>query len=146
MRMDVFNEFCKDTALPTSTNADSVLMGNVTNLGKTKTYPGNTSDLFLVIRVAADVTSNGAAKVAFELASDSTANLATSRTTHIAIPATAKATLVSGYRMVYRLPRGAYEQYLGIWATVDTAALTGVKIDAFLTDEPGNWMALPDGI
>lgn len=147
MKVDVLNEFCDATALPTSTSSDSVLMGNVMDLGQTANYPGNTDDLFLVIQVDTTVTSGGSATVYFNLASDSTANLATSRTNHITTPAIAVASLTAGTNvLVQKLPRGTYERYLGIWATVATAALTAGKINAFLTCDPPSWTPLPDGI
>jgi len=147
MKVDVLNEFCDATALPVVSDSDSVLVGNVMDLGQTANYPGNTDDLFLVIQVDTTVTSLGAATVQFQLASDSTANLATSRTNHITTPAIAKASLTAGTNvLVQKLPRGAYERYLGIWVTVAAAALTAGKINAFLTCDPPSWAPMPDGI
>lgn len=147
MKIDVLNEFCDATALPTTGATDSVLIGNVMDLGQTANFPGNTDDLFLVIQVDTTVTSDGSATVAFNLASDSTANLATSRTNHITTPAIAKASLTAGTNvLVQKLPRGTYERYLGIWCTVATAALTAGKVNAFLTCDPPSWTPLPDGI
>ena len=147
MRVDVFNEFCDAVALPVVSDSDSVILGHVMDLGQAANLLGNTDDLFLVIQVDTKVESLGAATVAFNLASDSTANLATSRTNHITTPAIGKAALTAGaYAVVQKLPRGTYERYLGIWATVAGAALTAGKINAFLTCDPPSWTPLPDGI
>lgn len=146
MIMDSLNEFCDATALPVVSDADSVILGNVVDLGKTSNFPGN-SDIFLVIQVDTAVTSLGAATVAFNLASDSTANLATSRTNHITTPAIAKAALTAGATvLVTPIPRGTYERYLGIWCTVAGAALTAGKVNAFLTTNPPVWVPLPDAL
>lgn len=144
--IDILNEFCDATSLATGASS-SALHGNVIDLQKTTNYPGNTDDLWFVVEVDTAVTSGGSATVQFELASDSTANLATSRTTHILSAAIPVASLTAGYRAVCApLPRGEYERYIGVWVTNATATLTAGKINAYLTTQPSSRITLPDAI
>lgn len=110
---------------------------DVVDLGATPTIRdlGNGEQLYLVLQV--DTAFVGAtATIQFQLASDSTANLATSRTNHIDTGAIAVATWVAGYTMIIPLPLGSYERYLGLWMTVATANVTAGKLNAFLTADP----------
>lgn len=143
---DVLNEFCDNTTLATPSDS-SALHGNVIPFPKDSNFPGNTDDLWFVVEVGTAVTSGGSATVQFELASDSTANLATSRTTHILSPAIPVASLTAGARVVCQpLPRGTYEKYLGVWVTNATAALLTGTFNAYLTTQPASRQTLPDGI
>lgn len=140
MILDELNEFADATALSTS-GTGAALVGDVIDLG---VNPNDVEGMYLVIQVDTAVTSAGSATVAFALASDAQAAIAVdgSATTHFATPAIAKATLVAGYRVAaVALPKGTYERYLGIIATVGTAALTAGKINAFLTDNINTWKA-----
>jgi hypothetical protein len=150
MILDELNEFCDATALDTGAAGD-YLVGDVIDLGVAPTLQdlngGADTDLYLVIQVDTAVTSGGAATVQFSLKSDSTADLATSPTTHFATAAIGKATLVAGYRVcAVALPMGNYERYLGIIQTTAVAALTAGKINAFLTRNPGKYVALPNAV
>ncbi len=126
----------------------NAIIGDVIDLGDTPTLRdiGAGEPLYLVIQV--DTTFVGATSTTkFELASDSTANLATSKTVHLATPAIPVATLVAGYQVAFALPLGAtYERYLGLWQTVATADVTAGKINAFLTRDVANFVAYPDAI
>jgi hypothetical protein len=104
------------------------------------------SEMYLVIQV--DTTFVGATSTTkFELASDSTADLATSKTVHYATPAIPVASLVAGYLVCcVELPSGSYERYLGIWETVATANVTAGKINAFLTSDPALYRAYADNV
>lgn len=140
MILDELNEFADATALSTS-GTGAALVGDVIDLG---VNPNDVEGMYLVIQVDTAVTSAGSATVAFALASDAQAAIAVdgSATTHFATPAIAKATLVAGYRVAaVALPKGTYERYLGVIATVGTAALTAGKINAFLTDNINTWKA-----
>lgn len=102
--------------------------------------------IYLVLQV--DTAFAGAtATIKFELKSDSTADLATSATTHLDTGAIAVATWAAGYTKVYALPNEAtYERYLGLWMTVATANVTAGKLNAFLTHDVARWAAYADGI
>ncbi len=92
-------------------------------------------DLYLTIMVTQAATAAGAATVVFSLESDSTADLATSPTTHWTSAAIGKATLVAGYIVAqFQLPSQlTYERYLGVRYTVATGPLTAGLFLAFLS-------------
>jgi len=105
---------------------------------------GNGKPVWLVLNV--DTAFVGAtATIQFQLASDSTANLATSKTVHIDTGAIAVATWAAGYTKIYALPvEATYEQYVGLWMTVATANVTAGKLNAFLTTDVAKWKAYSD--
>ena len=107
---------------------------------------GNGEPLYLVIQVDTAVVGT-TSTVQWQLASDSTANLATSKTVHLDTGAIAEATLVAGYTKIYALPvEATYERYLGLWQTVAVNNLSAGKINAFLTREPAKWASYPNAI
>lgn len=129
----------------------SAIIGDVVDLKSPTTAPNTLidldgSDLYFMVQVA--TTFVGATSTTqFELASDSTANLATSRTTHFITSAIPVATLVAGYTVCcVRLPSGNYERYLGVWQTVATANVTAGAINAFLTSDPALYRAYADNV
>lgn len=119
---------------------------DVIDLGAAPTLQdiGNGEPLYLVLQV--DTAFVGAtATIQFQLASDSTSNLATSKTVHLDTGAIPVATWAAGYTKVLALPvEVTYERYLGIWMTVATANVTAGKLNAFLTTQPSKWTAMPD--
>lgn len=149
MILDERNEFCDATSAILAVG--NALIGDVIDLDPCTVSPNVTfdmagSDLWLVIQV--DTTFVGATSTTkFELASDSTADLATSKTVHYATAAIPVATLVAGYVVCcVKLPSGSYERYLGIWETVATANVTAGKINAFLTADPAIYRAYADNV
>jgi hypothetical protein len=141
MLLDAQLEFSDSQAVTTtaiSTNVvDTLPMTSnpnvVANLG------GPNTAAFLVIQVDTTFTAAGAATMTITLESDSTANLATSPTTHISSPAIAVATLVAGYQLVYPLPVGNYERYLGLRYTIATGPMTAGAISAFISRDIQTW-------
>lgn len=98
--------------------------------------------IYLVIQVTEAAAAAGAATVTFTLESDSTADLATSATTHFSSGAIGKADLTLGAQpVVVALPKGDYERYLGVRFTVATGPLTAGEFDAFLVKDIDNWRA-----
>jgi hypothetical protein len=143
MILDEFNEFADATSA--ILNIGNAIIGDVIDLGGTSQDVGNGHPCYLVIQV--DTTFVGATSTTkFELASDSAADLATSKTVHLATPDIPVATLVAGYTMAFALPTGTYERYLVLWETVATANVTAGKINAFLTHDVSKWVALPDAL
>lgn len=146
MILSKFDQFCSATSAILAIG--NAIIGDVMDLGATPTLRdvGNGEDVYLVIQVI--TTFVGATSTTqFDLVSDSTANLATSKTTHWSTGAIPVATLVAGYQKVITLPvDSTYERYLGIWETVATANVTAGAINAFLTRDPAKWTAMPDGI
>lgn len=148
MILDELNEFADATALNTG-GAASYLVGDVIDLGSTPTLKdvGVSDGVYLVIQVDTAATSGGAATGQFHLASDAQAAIATDGTAtyHFSTSAIPVASLVAGLSVaVVELPRGNYERYIGILQTTGTAAFTAGKINAFLTDDPSKWVALPN--
>jgi hypothetical protein len=145
--IDYNAQFCdEDTITATVANA---IVGDVYDTSATPTLKDiglNAKPMYLVISIDEAVTSNGSATVAFTLLSDSTANLATSATTHINTGDIAIATLVKGYKMIFPLPPGNYERYVGIFANTKVQTLNAGTVSAYLTMDPPKWTALPDGL
>ena len=143
MILDERNEFCDATS--GAINIGNAIIGDVIDLGGTTQDIGNGEPLYLVIQVAtAFVGATGT--VQLQLASDSTANLATSKTVHLETGAMPVADLVAGYTKAYALPNGTYERYLGLWETVGTANISAGAINAFLTHDVAKWIATADAI
>lgn len=149
MILDKFNEFTDATSAVI--NVGNAILGDVIDLGATPTLRdlGNGQPLYWVIQVDTAFTDGAGetATVKLELASDSTANLATSKTVHATFDATIVTTLVAGYQKIIPLPiQATYERYLGVWETVATANLATGKLNMFLTTDPNGWRAYPDAI
>ena len=133
MVLDERNEFADATALNTG-GAGSYLVGDVIDTGNDGL--NDVEQLYLVIQVSTTATSGGSATVAFHLASDAQAAIATDGTAtyHWSSPAIAVASLTAGtYIARVELPKGTYERYVGILQTTAVAALTAGAINAFLT-------------
>jgi hypothetical protein len=84
--------------------------------------------------------------VTFTLLSDSTANLATSATTHITTPAYAIADMTAGKKYSFLLPQGSYERYLGIFASIGTQTLNAGNASIGLSLGAPKHVALPDAL
>lgn len=143
MILDERNEFLDATSVVI--NIGNQLFGDVIDLGTASRDIGNGEQLYLVLQVDTAVTGSSST-LQIQLCSDSTANLATSKTIHIDTGAIAEATLVAGYTKVYPLPWETYERYLGIWGTVAAGNLSTGKLNAFLTRDVAKWVAFSDGI
>lgn len=144
MILDERTEFCDATSAVL--NIGNAIIGDVIDLGATLQDIGNGQPVYLVIQVdTAFVGTNST--TTFDLCSDSTANLATSKTTHVSTGAIPVASLVAGFTKILALPiEATYERYLGLWETVATANVTAGKINAFLTTTPAKWTASPDAL
>lgn len=149
MYLDARNEFCDATSAILAIG--NAIIGNVIDTKPATTSPNTVTDLegselYFVMQV--DTTFVGATSTTkFELASDSTADLATSKTVHFATAAIPVATLVAGYLIcAVKLPSGSYERYLGVWETVATANVTAGKVNAFLTRDPALFRAYADNV
>lgn len=146
MILDERTEFAD--ALSCVANVGNAILGDVIDLGATPTLRdiGNGEPVYLVIQVDTAIVGT-TSTVQWQLASDSTANLATSKTVHIDTGAIAEATLVAGYTLIYPLPIAAtYERYLGIWQTVAVNNLSAGKINAFLATDVSKWTSYPNAI
>lgn len=146
MILDERTEFADAAAIALNIGNAIAPNTDVIDLGATPTLRALSvgEPVYLVLQV--DTAFEGAtATIQFQLASDSTANLATSKTVHIDTGAIAVATWAAGYTLVYALPPTAtYERYLGLWMTVATANVTAGKLNAFLTTTPPVQTIYPD--
>lgn len=117
---------------------------------------GNGQPVYLVITCDTTIITGGAAgTIAFQLASDATAAIATDGTATMHFQTKAFVTdgddaneLHAGDMIaVVALPLEgvAYEGFLGILAVVATTTITAGKINAFLTLDPTGWRAYPEG-
>lgn len=105
---------------------------------------GTGQDVYLVITTQAAATDDlSDATLTVTLESDSTANLATSPTTHFSTGALAFAAFspVGTVLAAVKLPAGSYERYLGVRYTVGAGPLTAGAFDAFLTTDVQAWRA-----
>lgn len=154
MILDELLEFADDVSVAAA--AGTALIGDVIDLGATSRDIGNGETIYLVIQTGSEeiITGGSAGTLEFQLASDSTANLATSPTVHFSTGAlvTDDAALndakfnVGGLIAVVALPYGTYERYLGILAVTATTTTTAGKINAFLTKDVAKWAAYADAI
>lgn len=101
---------------------------------------------YLLIKVDEDCDSAAdGASVAFTLESDSTADLATSATTHLTVAATGEANLTAGTVVAkMALPIDDYERYLGLRYTVSGESLTAGKFSAYITKDVSAWKHYPN--
>jgi hypothetical protein len=144
--IDARLQFAAAVALDTG-GTGLALLGDVIDLGVARDVGlSDQGQLYFIVRVDTPVTSEDAATVQFELASDAQAAIATdgSATVHAATGPIAKATLVAGYfAACIPVPAEgiAYERFLGVLTNVGVAALTGGKVDAYLSHEAPSWTA-----
>jgi hypothetical protein len=156
MIIDSLNEFADATSVAAA--AGTALIGNVIDLGATPQDLGNGEPMYLIITVDTSIITGGVAgTIAFSLASDAQAAIATdgSATTHINTGTfvtdgvDASALLEGAVAYVGAVPTGAgkaYERYLGVLATVGTTTVTAGAINAFLTKDPSAWKAYADAV
>jgi hypothetical protein len=155
MIMDEYNEFAD--AVSVAAAAGTALIGDVIDLGAVHRDIGNGKPVYLVITTDTEIITAGAAgTLAFALASDAQAAIATdgSATIHwqsrnfVTDDAAANSPELNagGVIACIALPlEGAvYERYLGILAITATTTTTAGKINAFLTLTPTGWDAYPD--
>ncbi|MEP3275334.1 MAG: Bbp16 family capsid cement protein [Stappiaceae bacterium] len=126
------------------------LVGDVVDLETARNIGVETS-LYLVISVdgAVDSAGNGAA-IEFALVSDAAEAISTdgSATEHASTGAIAQADLAAGSQFSLAVPQGltnAYEQYLGVLATISGEAVTAGTVNAFLTPHPSANTIYPEG-
>lgn len=137
MILETLTEFCDATALNAGA-AGQYLIGSQVDQKTVKAYPGNGDSLYFVAQVQTTCAGAGAS-LKISLASDAQVAIAvdvsaTYNFTSATIPV---ASLVAGYRIcAVEIPRGTYEQFLGVIQESVGAAFTAGKIDCFLTNDP----------
>lgn len=148
MLIDKLNTFSWETSLTATAISDVIdlqVVSGALNAGVAGGPSANTvrdigagKTLYLHILVTTALDSAGeAATLTATLESDSTANLATSATTHWTSGLIAEAVVgVAGYWIAkgVPIPAGDYERYLGVRFTVGTENFTSGKVSAWLSD------------
>lgn len=153
MIFDKRNEFAD--AVSVAAAAGTALVGDVIDTTAIHRDLGQGDPVYLVITIDTEIITGGVAgTVKFQLASDSTANLATSPTIHYDSGTFATGVAASNPLLgvgkticVVALPiEGVvYERFLGILCVTGTTTTTAGKINAFLTLDPYKWAAYPEG-
>ena len=149
---DTNTEFMDAAALNTGA-AGTYLIGNVIDLGSARDV-GDGEPVFLVITVDTGIqVASGTGTVQFVLASDSAAAISTSTSQrHLVTAAFATSTTpIAAGTVLYAaaLPKGlaqAYKRYLGILQITGTTAISAGKINALLTRDAPNFVAMPAAI
>lgn len=144
MILDERNEFAD--AVSVAAAAGTALIGDVIDLGSASRDIGAGQPLYLIIQTDTEIITGGSAgTIKFQLASDSTADLATSATIHfdtgtlVTDDAAANDARLNAGGLIasVALPQGAvYERYLGILAVIGTTTVTAGAINAFLSVDP----------
>lgn len=153
MILDKLTEFA-DAQSVAGTAGTTINVGSQIDLGSARDI-GAGQPLYLVINVDTSIITGGAAgTIAFQLASDSTASIATNGTQTIHYTSKAFVTdddalneLDAGETaVIIALPMEgvAYEQFLGVQAVIGTTDTTAGKINAFLTHDVAKWKAYAD--
>lgn len=149
MLLDKQEEFSDSQAVTASVISTNVIDLTQGTANLTLIDIGQGESVQLVIQVDTTVTAAGAATVVFSLESDSTADLATSASTHWQSAAIGKATLVAGFEVArFKLPSGVpsnYERFLGVRYTVATGPLTAGAFSAFLVKDAQGNQHFPSG-
>jgi hypothetical protein len=141
--------------------ASTIIVGDVIDLVGAATPLGfdigNGEQVYLVIQTETEIVTGGVAgTIQFRLTSDSTANLATSPTTHFETKAFVTDDSAAndnelnagGIIAAVALPLEGvlYERFLGILAVVATTTITAGTVNAYLTKNPSKWKAYPNAI
>ena len=153
MILDARTEFA-DAVSVVGTAGTTINVGNQIDLSVARDI-GAGQPLYVVITVDTSIITGGAAgTIAFQLASDASASIATNGTQSIHFVSKAFVTdddalneLDAGETaVIIALPMEgvAYEQFLGIQAVIGTTDTTAGKVNAFLTHDPSKWKAYRD--
>lgn len=130
--------------------AGNYLFTNQVNLGAAGEDIGQADRLFLNIVVTEAFTDGASTStLTLKLMSDDSATInATTGSVHFVSEAYLKAKLTLGAKISIPVPLGnltAYEQYLGLYGIIGTAAFTAGKMTAWLGREPvAGWKATAD--
>lgn len=153
MILDARTEFA-DAQSVVGTAGTTINVGSQIDLSVARDI-GAGQPLYLVINVDTSIITGGVAgTIAFQLASDASASIATNGTQTIHYTSKAFVTdddalneLDAGETaVIIALPMEgvAYEQFLGVQAVIGTTDTTAGKINAFLTHDPSKWKAYRD--
>lgn len=156
MILDKYGEFADDLSVAAA--AGIALIGDVIDLHEGRDI-GNSGPIYLVIQTGSEeiITGGAVGTIKFQFVSDAQAAIATdgSATVHFDTgtfvtddaAANDDAMNIGGNIAIFMLPQQGrvYERFIGILAEIATETVTEGKINAFLTLDPSNWIAKPDG-
>lgn len=137
MISDRQNTFSNDQAVTADAISTNVIDLGPLGGGNTIRDIGSGEPLFLHILVKSAMTDAvGTPTLTVTLESDSVATLDNSATVHWTATAVPEATMIAGYWIAkgVAIPPGAYERYLGVRYTTNSADFDGGTIDAWLSN------------
>lgn len=133
-----------------------LLLGDVIDLGANHRDIGNGQALWWITKVQTEIiTAGSAGTIDFKLCSDSTADLATSPTTHLdtgnfTTGAAASNPLLAANKtlacIALPLEGNVYERYLGILYAVGTTTTSAGAVTSFLSLDPHGAPTYPQGV
>lgn len=144
MILDAYNQFSSDQAITSDAISENVIdLGPLSGAPSANTIRdiGAGEQLYVSVLAKTALTdADGTPTLTITLESDSVAALNDSATVHATLAsAVAEATMVAGYWIVknFPIPPGAYERYVGLRYTTNTADFDGGTVDAWL--HIGRW-------
>jgi hypothetical protein len=147
MILDERTEFFDNTACQNEAGTD--LIGDVIDLTLARDV-GQGQPVYLMVSIdtAADGGAGAGATVAFQLASDSVAAIATdaTQTIHFTSAAFTAAQLTAGAFFQFVVPAEglAYERYLGVQTVTAVEGEDALVASAWLSLDPHGWQSYPD--
>lgn len=123
--------------------------GKALDLAKAGYDEGEGWPFYLIASVRVAATSGGSATLALALTHADNEALSTNPVNLYTSPTFALADLTPAGKRLFMvaLPKGLlYKRWLGIRQTVGVAAFTAGSLDVFLTPDPDNWRAYPEGL
>lgn len=140
MILDKLNTFSDNAALTVTAISDTIDLG----ADATTRNIGGPDAIYFVVQTNGLLDAGSDATLKVALVSDSTANLATTPTTHIDSGTLSFAAVSGSNRQLLMapLPLGDYERYLGVQYTVASGPFTAGTVRAFLTRDPQFWRAM----
>ena len=145
-------------AVSVAAAAGTANLTNQIDLGTVSRDIANGEPMYLIVTVDTDIVTGGSAgTIAYQLASDDTASIATngSQSIHATSKAfvtgstasTANFTKAGQVAWVLPLPQGVtYERYLGVQYVIGTTTTIAGKVNAFLTHDRTIWQAYNDAL
>lgn len=130
-------QFSTDQAITADAISENVIDLGPLGAGNTIRDIGAGKTLYLHILVKTALTdADGTPTLTVTLESDDVADLSTTPTVHHTISTIAEATMVAGYWIAkgVAIPPGAYQRYLGIRYTTNSADFDGGTVDAWLSE------------
>lgn len=145
MILDTTLEFADNLDVKAA-GAGTVVLAKAVDLQEVVSYLGvGQPTMYLVVQVTKAFTTSASATVDIQLVSDSTDPATGGVMLHWSTGDLAAAALTLDRQFIVPLPAGtAYAQYLQMQVVTKVGATTAGSINAFLTVEPGQYLAYPE--